>query len=386
MKPLKFVRFILNACVAIVYSAALSTGASAQMTEEERESIRDGWIFVFNSSVPRSEVRWHAEQAADSVGARVGHVYTYAIQGFSAKMSRQAAAQLAARNPRIKYYEPDQVARANQGVRPNAKPGSGGTQPQQTTPWGITRVKGGATECIGKTAWVIDTGIDQTHPDLNVDTGRSKNFVSSGAWKVTDGNGHGTHVAGIIGAKKNDIGVIGVCPGASVVGIRVLNDRGSGTWSDVLAGIDWVGAPGNGQIGDVANMSLGGGLSQAINDAVIYASAKVQFALAAGNESTDASSRSPASANGTNIYTVSAFASGDTWASFSNYGSPVDYAAPGVGINSTYKDGGYRTLSGTSMAAPHVAGVLLLRGSCGTDGKVVTGDPDGKPDPICVVP
>jgi len=148
----------------------------------------------------------------------------------------------------------------------------------------------------------------------------------------------------------------------------------------VIAGVDFAGA--NFQAGDVANMSLGGGFSQALNDAVIAAAGKgLKFALAAGNESTDANTKSPASANGANIYTISSFAQGDNWSSFSNYGNPpVDFAEPGSSIYSTYKDGGYATLSGTSMASPHMAGLLLL----GTprSGGTVNGDPDGNPDTI----
>jgi subtilisin family serine protease len=228
---------------------------------------------------------------------------------------------------------------------------------------------------------VIDTGVDQNHPDLNVDTTRSVNFVSRGKYKVDDGNGHGTHVAGTIAAIDNTIGVIGVAAGATVVGVRVLGDNGSGSFADVIAGVDHVAAHGN--PGDVANMSLAGGYSLALNEAVQNASANVKFAIAAGNNGANASSYSPASAQGANIYTVSAFANGDTWASFSNYGNPpIDCGAPGVSVLSTYKGDGYATLSGTSMAAPHVAGLLLL-GIPATDG-AVSGDPDGNPDPIAV--
>jgi len=129
-------------------------------------------------------------------------------------------------------------------------------------------------------------------------------------------------------------------------------------------------------------MSLGGGVSQALDDAVVAAAATgVKFTLAAGNESDDANNHSPARANGPNIYTVSAFSQGDNWASFSNFGNPpVDYAEPGVAIPSTYKNGGYATFSGTSMAAPHLAGILLT-GRARSDG-TVNGDPDGDPDTI----
>ena len=190
----------------------------------------------------------------------------------------------------------------------------------------------------------------------------------------------GTHVAGTIAAINNNIGVVGVAAGATVVPVKVLGGRGSGSYSGVIAGIDHVGAYGN--EGDVANMSLGGGYSQAVNDAVVAASENVKFVLAAGNESTDASNKSPASANGDNIYTISAMWEGDAWVSFSNYGSPVDYCAPGVYINSTWKNGEYNSISGTSMAAPHAAGVLLLGPA--KSGGTVSGDPDGNADPIII--
>jgi subtilisin family serine protease len=128
-------------------------------------------------------------------------------------------------------------------------------------------------------------------------------------------------------------------------------------------------------------MSLSGTYSQALNDAVTLAAEKILFSLAAGNQSIDANSRSPASANGNNIYTVSAIDSGDGFAYFSNYGSSVDYAAPGVNVLSTYKGGGYATMSGTSMAAPHMAGILLAGEGSSTCSNA-SGDPDGNPDPI----
>jgi subtilisin family serine protease len=129
-------------------------------------------------------------------------------------------------------------------------------------------------------------------------------------------------------------------------------------------------------------MSLGGGVSQALDDAVVAASSNgIKFCLAAGNEADDANNHSPARANGANIYTISAMSQGDNWASFSNFGNPpVDYCAPGVSVKSTWKDGGYNTISGTSMATPHASGVLLLGGAKASG--TVNGDPDGNPDSI----
>jgi len=347
-------------------------------------AIPDQYIVVFRADVSR--VPDVAAEMAREHAATPLFVYQYSIHGFAARMSSQAASRLA-QDPRVAYVEPDGVVQLSPDENPaprapggnaKGKPGGGSscTTAPQTTPWGIARV-GGAGDGTGKTAWIIDTGIDFTHCDLNVDTDRAFSAIRRSVGN--DDHGHGTHVAGTIAALDNGYGVVGVAAGAKVVPVKVLDRTGSGTWSGVIAGIDYVGA--NGAVGDVANMSLGGSANQAVDDAVVAASAKVKFALAAGNESDNANNHSPARANGPNIYTVSAFSSGDKWASFSNYGNPpVDYAAPGVSVLSTWKGGGYNTISGTSMATPHVAGVLLL-GSIRTDG-TVSGDPDGNPDAI----
>ncbi len=308
------------------------------------------------------------------VVSEVEEVYETALQGFTVRMAPGQAKKLGA-DLSVKFVEADQVI----SLSPVVVSGRSGQAPQpiQKTPWGVTRV-GGPGDGTGKTAWVIDTGIDLTHPDLNVDAIRSATFLG-GKSTPWDENGHGTHVAGTIAAIDNEIGVVGVASGATVVSVRVLNRQGSGTNSGVIAGVNYVAA--NGQRGDVANMSLGGGVSQALDNAVLNASGKVDFALAAGNESDNANNHSPARINGAHIFTVSAMWESGAWASFSNYGNPpVDYCAPGVYIYSTYKGGGYETLHGTSMATPHVAGLLLL-GKIHTDG-YVTGDPDGNPDPI----
>jgi subtilisin family serine protease len=197
-----------------------------------------------------------------------------------------------------------------------------------------------------------------------------------------DGNGHGTHVAGIIAAKNNETYTIGVAAGAEVVAVRVLDRGGSGLWSWVIAGVDYVAQ--NAATTDVANMSLGGSYNLSVNAAVTNASEKCPFTVAAGNESDDASNHSPASASTSNadkVYTISATNSSDGFAWFSNWGNPpVDFAAPGVSILSLWKGGGTKTLSGTSMAAPHVAGLLLL-GPVGCDGSA-TGDTESPADHI----
>ncbi len=301
-----------------------------------------------------------------------------ALDGFSVKLS-DAELEMLSKDPAVAYIEPDQVVSIAQG-RPGGG-GGGGSTPSQVIPYGITRVKGGQNYTGNKKAWVIDTGIQLDHPDLNVDQSIGFSAFTRGKdASFDDGNGHGTHVAGTIGAINNDIGVVGVAAGATVVSIKVLDSRGSGSNSGVIAGVDFVAA--NAAQGDVANMSLGGGASTALDNAVIAAANKgIIFVLAAGNSSADANNFSPARVNGNNIYTISAMNSTDTWASFSNFGNPpIDYCAPGVGVNSTWISSGYRSISGTSMAAPHAAGVLMW-GAPKTDGFVI-GDPDGNPDPI----
>ena len=361
----------------LLAASAIATIAAVAPAHAQRpgDKIAGSYICVFNDSVGRGAVNDQANQAARSAGGQVTHVYTHAIRGFAANLPDQAVANMRANNPNIAYCEQDQVM-ATPPIQAMGPPSGGFTAQAQDTPWGVARV--GYASGVGKTAWVIDTGIQPDHPDLVVDTARSRSFLGRNTtpW---DQNGHGTHVAGTIAAKDDANGVVGVAAGANVVAVRVLDRRGSGTTSGVIAGVDYVAQVG--QLGDVANMSLGGGVSTSLDTAVINASGKVKFALAAGNESDNANNHSPARANGPNVYTVSAFAVGDKWASYSNYGNPpIDYAEPGSAIKSTWLNGGYHTISGTSMATPHLAGLLLL-GSVRNGGNVI-GDPDGNPDVI----
>jgi subtilisin family serine protease len=317
------------------------------------------------------------------------HLYQHALRGFAATVPDAALKRLL-KDPNVDYIEPDgrvwAIAPGGNPDRGKPPKDDGNVEPppsSQVTPWGVDRV-GGPQVGDGLTAWVIDTGIDYDHPDLNVDTSRAANFVSRGKNTADDGNGHGTHVAGTIAALNNGIDVVGVAAGATVIPVRVLDNSGSGFYSWVIAGIDHVAA--NGDVGDVANMSLGGGASASVDQAVINAAGKgILFALAAGNDSSHAGNSSPARAEHANIFTVSAIDSSDNFAWFSNYGNPpVDVAAPGVSILSTARGGGTKTLSGTSMAAPHVAGLLLLKGTSLPKDGVANNDPDSFPDPIAV--
>ncbi len=301
-------------------------------------------------------------------------VYTASTEGFAVKLSESEANSLKM-NDAVLGIWPDKVVILK---RPAPTPTP---LPAEVTPPGITRVGGGVTYTGTRKAWIIDTGIDLDHPDLNVDAASGKTFVSR-TTTPDDDNGHGTHCAGIVAAIDNTVGVVGVAAGATVVPVKVLDKRGSGAMSVIIAGVDFVIA--NGIAGDAVNMSLGGSAYEPLDLKVVEMGAKGLFvALAAGNESDDANNHSPARANGLNIYTISACDVNDNFASFSNFGNPpIDYCAPGVSILSTYQGGILATMSGTSMAAPHACGVLLATGGHPASSGYVSGDPDGNPDPI----
>lgn len=305
------------------------------------------------------------------------HVFSQVLNGMVVQLDGQTVSALK-QDKRVEYIEPDRILTLGKGGK---KPPKDDPPPAaQETPWGVTRV-GGSVDGTGKTLWIIDTGIDYDHPDLNVDIGKSRTFAK-GTRNADDQHGHGTHVAGIAAALDNDIGVVGVAPNASVVSVRVFDKKNVATLSGVIAGIDYVAAAAS--AGDVANLSIGSPASQALDDAVINAaSTGIIFTIAAGNDYDDANLYSPARANGANIYTISAMDINDDFAYFSNYSNPpIEYCAPGYQIKSTWKDGQYYTMSGTSMAAPHAAGVLLVTGGIPDSDGTVNNDPDNNPDHI----
>lgn len=272
------------------------------------------------------------------------HVYSAAIRGFSTRLTASQIATLE-NDSNVAFVEPDGVM----------------TTVAQTLPWGIDKIDADVSSTVagdGQGAitnvnvYVIDTGVGK-HSDLN-----KVNHVNFAGGKNDDCHGHGTHVAGTVSARDNTSDVVGVAPGAPLTGVKVLSCSGSGSTSGVIKGVDWVTA--NAKKPAVANMSLGGSASQALDDAVVKsANGGVFYALAAGNSGADACLSSPARAGaGTNngILTVAATDSSDKEASWSNYGNCVDIWAPGVSILSTKRGGGTTTMSGTSMASPHGAG------------------------------
>jgi subtilisin len=361
--------------IGILAAMLLSLVTPGIVLAEPQNPIADSYIIVFKDSVnPQVEV----PSIAKAYGLQTGFIYEHALKGMSAVVPPGRLAALE-KDPRVAYVVEDMVR----------------TISAQTVPTGIQRIfaddnpkisiDGVDDLRVDVDVAVIDTGIDLQHPELNVIAGvtcASSNPVRPAVCKAggDDDHYHGTHVAGTIAAIDNGSGVVGVAPGARLWAVKVCDSRGSCPSSAIIAGIDYVTANA-GEI-EVANMSLGGsGFNQAEYDAIDGAVNKgVAFAVAAGNSDDDASKYSPAAFN--NVLTVSALADfdglpgglgsptcrndqDDTLADFSNWGSAVDIAAPGVCILSTYplEKGEYGTISGTSMASPHAAGALALLAS-----------------------
>ncbi len=380
-KKIRFSFLVLGVFILILCSSSFMGSKQA--------GVSDRYIVVLQDWVTHPSER--AKDLASRHGLSLGHVYHHALKGFSATVPGQRLKNLQD-DPDVKSVTADEfVFLVSKEVRGPKDPatgkggkGGGGTQPPQVLPTGVDRVNAdlnslasinGVDQRVNVDVAILDTGIDKGHADLNVAGG--VNFAAGNPKSYSDGNGHGTHVAGTVAALDNASGVVGVAPGARLWAVRVLDNNGSGFLSDVIAGIDWVTAKAD--VIDVANMSLGWtesnpDLSPA-HEAIRNSVAKgVVYVVAAGNDSKDASSFSPATYN--EVITVSAVADSDglgggfgsatsygaddTFATFSNFGADVDLAAPGVDILSTLPGGGYGTKSGTSMASPHVTGVAAL--------------------------
>jgi subtilisin family serine protease len=332
--------------------------------------IPDQYIVQFDPNLV--DVPARVQELAARHGINVDQVYEHAVKGFAGRIPARVLDRLRA-EPGVVSVQEDRVVALEQ---------------TQSIPTGIRRSEAtlsptarinGVDERVNVDVAVIDTGIQGNHPDLNVAGGY--NCVSTTRSRWGDGNGHGTHVAGTVGALDNGFGVVGVAPGARLWAVRVLNNQGFGSESSIICGLDWVRA--NASTIEVANMSLGGsgsdspcGGSDAYHNAFCNTvNAGVTMVVAAGNSSADANNFRPATWS--EAITVSALADfngapgggaastcrtdeDDSFANFSNFGSDVDIIAPGVCILSTSINSGYTTLSGTSMAAPHVAGAAAL--------------------------
>ncbi|KAJ6185270.1 alkaline serine protease [Penicillium mononematosum] len=340
------------ATLAVVNAGKLLTASDADAV------IPSSYIVVMNDGVSNAEFEkhrgWAANIHARSTSLKIGesgpgkHFDINGMKGYSATFDDSTVKNIAS-DPAVKYIEPDMVVNATDNVvQPNAPS------------WGLPRIsskKPGATDYVydstageGIVVYGVDTGIDIKHADFD---GRAEWGTNTADSDDTDGNGHGTHTASTAVGSK-----FGVAKKATVVAVKVLGADGSGTNSQVISGMDWAvkDAKSRGVTGkSVMNMSLGGTFSQAMNDAAAnVVKSGVFLSVAAGNEGEDAKNSSPASAP--NVCTIAASTSSDGSASFTNFGSVVDLYAPGEDITAAYPGGGSKSLSGTSMAAPHVAG------------------------------
>ena len=366
---------VLVSAASVACSTQVDGGGSDGELSELEADVSGRYIVTLRRDVVSASATstWAARHALEPE-----RVFSAALPGFVVRGTPQMADQLRD-DPDVLWVEPDVIVSLpdpDQFID-----GELGADAAQVVPPGITRV-GGSTFLSSNLAWVIDTGIDFEHDDLFVLEPLSRNFVRSEPNDGEDLNGHGTHVAGIIAAQDNDIDVVGVVAGNPVVAVRVLNSRGSGAISEIIAGVDYVAS--RGRRGDVVNMSLSTQVRVAAFDQAVVNAANrgLLFTLSAGNESEDASSTSPAAVSHPNVFTVSAIGSDNCLAAFSNFGAPVDFAAPGVAVQSTALGGGTVSFNGTSQAAPHVAGILLANdGEVDADG-VACRDPDGRADPI----
>jgi len=313
-----------------------------------RAAVQNDYIVTFRDD--ESDPEGQANGLVKAHGGSLRHVYRHALKGFAVANLSDAAVAALQRNPHVARVERDGIVTIDGTETP-------------TPSWGLDRIDQHnlpldnsytyPSDGSGVTAYIIDTGIRFDHTEFGGRATTGFDAVTSGG-DAADCNGHGTHVAGTVGGTT-----YGVAKAVRLVAVRVLGCNGSGTTSGVVAGIDWV--TGHHAAKAVANMSLGGGASATLDDAVTRSiNSGVTYAVAAGNDNADACNTSPARTPA--ALTVGATASTDARASFSNFGSCVDISAPGVGITSSWNTSptATNTISGTSMATPHVTGAAAV--------------------------
>lgn len=366
-----FLSLVILSILFFIVSPAVPVNA-----QPINDHVPGQYIVVLKDSVPNSGAV--ASEMTKKHGLGLQQVYENALKGYAASIP-DAVLEKTKRDPRVAFVSEDRVVSIQKRLESTPTP-----KASEFLPTGVDRInaENNLNKGTGINVAVIDTGIDLRHPDLKNNIVGGKNCSTGKSY--ADGNGHGTHVAGTIAALSNGQGVVGVAPGAKLWSVRVLNNSGYGTWSSVICGIDFVTS--KAATIKVANMSLSGsGVSDnncgitnkdALHKAICKSvKAGVTYVVAAGNNGANANNFVPAAYNDA-VITVSALADSDgqadgnggttsygaddTFASFSNYGDVVDLGAPGVNIFSTWKGGVYKTISGTSMASPHVTGAAAL--------------------------
>ncbi|MFE6629779.1 S8 family peptidase [Streptomyces rochei] len=369
----KRIRFAALAGVAAAALTGGLTAVPAQAAPAEGTvlaagsptAVKDSYIVTLKKSTGLKASSAAGKDLVEDYGGTVKKTFRSALNGYTATLSATEARRLAA-DPAVASVEQDQRVRLADTTQANA-------------PWGLDRIDQTSLPLSGTytypdsagsgvTAYVIDTGVRITHQQISGRASYGYDAVD-GDTTASDGNGHGTHVATTIAGTT-----YGAAKKAKIVAVRVLDNNGSGTTAGVIAGIDWVTANHSGP--SVANLSLGGGASTTLDTAVRNSIADgVTYAVAAGNSGANASSYSPARV--TEAITVGATTSNDAKASYSNYGSVLDLFAPGSSITAGWHTGdtATNTISGTSMATPHVAGaaaVYLANHTSATPAQVAT--------------
>nr|ACV71862.1 subtilisin-like protease Pr1A [Metarhizium lepidiotae] len=331
-----------------VLAAPATIGGRAEpaplFTPQAESIIADKYIVKFKDDIARIAT----DDAVSALTSKADFVYEHAFKGFAGSLTKEELKTLRA-HPGVDFIEKDAVMRIS------------GITEQSGAPWGLGRIshraKGSTTYRYDNSAgegtcvYIIDTGVEVSHPEFGGRATWLKSFIPG---ENSDGHGHGTHCAGTIGSKT-----YGVAKKAKLFGVKVLSNQGSGSYSGIIGGMDYVAQDSKTRDcpkGHIASMSLGGGYSAAVNQgAAALVNSGVFLAVAAGNDNRDAQNTSPASEP--SACTVGATASDDSRSTFSNYGRVVDIFAPGTGVLSTWIGGSTNTISGTSMATPHIAGL-----------------------------